>query len=856
MDRKKIYKGIDNNNKYKVYNMKERTIQEFFNEIEKEHNLTLYRHIDITYKDGSKIQIGERNNMSVAQIGKNRYGYDFDKKRVLKESECNTLSLAVKHIPDLYVVDFDTKNIVDCELYDILNDDCVAFTETTKGSHYYIKIKNIGDYSHQTKVYIDPKFDVDLIKTNNIWETKGRIIKGEIKEYDWNNIKKYFKRSMPPAKPAKKSQDNNTDFDDPILLNTNVDLSDISEILNDLESKECYEYEQWWKIGMCIFNMTTGSTEGMKLWDEWSQKDPREGKYSNNGIITQWNGWLTKDQPFKKIGLSTLKRFRTQYGPITSPDAYDEIFKKEVLSLNPKTKDEYKEAIEIASNGKMIESMNKILHFIVSQSSYIYLYYTDHRKDGDKDGEIRKKNCWVLKNKQDVFNFFEKYEFDYKYTSIDKGKESYHPQTGELISMDNIKTTKINIKPFSLWAKSMNRKEFMEIGFDPHPNASPSIFNLWKGYQISKDESELYPVEEAQPILNHIFTKWCNSNQTSYDYIMNLFAHYIQKPHIKTGVLLSLKSKEGGGKGIILKKLEQIIGDDHYAQNSNADYLFGNFNSQLEGKILINLDEAYWGGDKKMEGIIKNKITESRQQINKKNKDVYEINDYCNYIITTNCDWFVSCSESGRRVYALELNNDLSGIKTKEIQNQIKEVINAPAEAFANILYNRDISEFDPRIFEKTSLVQEQVEQGWKSVKIWWANVLEKGGFNYNNKFVEWNKSDEEEYDEWKKLGIWKKRKTGERVFFYIKESLFDSYNSFPRSSHSQTYSHHTFLKELKNNCLGDLWEEYRITKDYVKYNVLLLPPLEEARKMWNKQQQYKYQYDDSITSSLLEDDE
>eukprot|EP01051_Picozoa_sp_SAG22_P040943 SAG22_NODE_22366_length_207_cov_89.268519_1_plen_69_part_11 len=68
-------------------------------------------------------------------------------------------------------------------------------------------------------------------------------------------------------------------------------------------------------------------------------------------------------------------------------------------------------------------------------------------------------------------------------------------------------------------------------------------------------------------------------------------------PHKKSGVMLCLKSKQGAGKGVVFEALSKIIGPSHYAQVSNASNVFGEFNGTLEAKILIDLDEAFWGGD-------------------------------------------------------------------------------------------------------------------------------------------------------------------------------------------------------------------------------------------------------------------
>ena len=215
----------------------------------------------------------------------------------------------------------------------------------------------------------------------------------------------------------------------------------------------------------------------------------------------------------------------------------------------------------------------------------------------------------------------------------------------KMMKMMKEQRNSVFIDPFKLWCEWIDRREVRAIGFDPREKANSDLFNLWNGFNISKEVADGYDDTDCEPILDVIKDIWCQGDEDSYNYVLDYFSHIIQKPHIKTGVLLALRSKQGGGKGIILDKLAQIIGDDHYCQNSNAKFLFGDFNGQLEGKILVNLDEAFWGGDKQMEGVIKNKITEKRQTINKKNKENYVLDDYANYVISTNNDVVLWCNE-------------------------------------------------------------------------------------------------------------------------------------------------------------------------------------------------------------------
>ena len=833
-------------------------IQNFYNSIEKEHDSSFYRHINVTLKKNKKgemdkISMGEKNNLSVKDIGKKRYGWDPIRKRVLKESECNTLSLAVKHIPDLYVVDFDTKEVVDCKLYDLLNNDCVAFTPTTKGSHYYIKIKNIGEYpafQQQQKIYIDNTIDVDLIKKNNIWETKGRIVTGEIKEYDWNDIKKYFNvtkmnfSNSPPVSPPQSGSEEDlpsiiSSFEP---LDKEYDIEEIRDHLDNLNNKECFEYDTWIKIGMAIHTITNGDDVGLGMFIKFSKEDEKGADLER--INYNWKNWNKKGT---KVGLTTLRKLADKYRLSRTCEEIFRIYVEKEYEKNT-AQHESLDHSRFFEDGrkKVLRYMNQKVIYVDEQCEYIIL---DHKKvrKGDK---IITRPCW--------------YSHKHKGASEQFVKENFSCQFNRVNALPII----FKMKPFTEWCEWTHRREVRTIGFDPvmrsyqgqgHGGASDGLsdlFNLWNGFNIQKEEADEYEEQEAEPILKHIREIWCSNDEESYNYILNLFAHYLQKPWKKTGILLALKGKQGSGKGIILDKLASIIGDDHYVQNSNAKFLFGEFNGQLEGKIVCNLDEAFWGGDKQLEGIVKNKITETRQTINKKNKEPYTINCFCNYIITTNNDWFSGCSSDDRRHYCLELaeyysnsNIKMNGPSTPEKMKIIQPILDAPAEAFAKVLYNRDISEFNPRIFKKTKLLQEQVERNHNSVNTWWNMVLHDGGFYVEGKgkFIEWGGLEKDDYiGDWKG-GIWIEKDLEGKCdtkTLYFKDWLFDCY--YKTSSDNRKASASSFYRDLRKNCLGNLYLEERIQFKGARRRYIHLPSLSEARKKWNQLQEYDYNYDDS----------
>ncbi len=637
----------------------------------------------------------------------------------------------------------------------------------------------------------------------------------------------YFKRPMPdnvsppttpPVSPKPKEEVVEEEVEDMPPFEPIKRVYDAGEIQNILEGlpEECYEYSTWVEIGMAICNVCEADNIGLGLYVEWSKKDPN---FDLDLIKKNWKYWKRTKI---KAGITTLRKLKTKYQP-KNTQSLEQIFISGLVNVK------YGKGIKTATK-IMLQEINQRLIFTKETGDYIVLDKKIVRKDND---DLITKPCWYLKAPAKAKDHFVKEKFSFSYEDGEPDDEGEEEGTKKVIHID----------PFKLWCEWIDRREVRAIGFDPREKANSDLFNLWNGFNISKEVADGYDDTDCEPILDVIKDIWCQGDEDSYNYVLDYFSHIIQKPHIKTGVLLALRSKQGGGKGIILDKLAQIIGDDHYCQNSNAKFLFGDFNGQLEGKILVNLDEAFWGGDKQMEGVIKNKITEKRQTINKKNKENYVLDDYANYVISTNNMWFCGVTSDDRRHYCLELDNKMAGRSTKENTEYFKRVLDAPCEAFAKLLYNRDISNYKPRQFKKTKLLQEQVERNWTSPSVWWNEVMKDGGFDIRGKFVEWNKVliVQGEYGN-TKHGIEIKNKKKEKKVVYEKDFLFNCYDS--KSYDGRKFMNSAFWRELQKGCIGNLYVENKLQIKKERKIYVFLPSLEEARKKWNEMQEYDYDYD------------
>lgn len=784
-------------------------VGDFFDLLENNYGKGLYRKINYYYnknKKGilTKYPIDDFNNWDKEKVKKNRGNWD--------GSKINTFSFYIKYVPSLVCIDFDTKNCENNELYKKLNNDNAWKTETNKGFHFYIFIDNLQKYSNEIRV--GKNIDLDLINVKrNTWEQPDREIIGKEMRYDWKSIKHFFNEDKmnfcsPPVTPTITPSQSEEEIvmveadevDFMPLQEYNID--ELHSICTKITSK--YDYDEWIKVGLALYNITDGHQDGFDVWDKWSQKDTTN--YCKEYLITKWNNYMCGADIDRLIGIGSLKRWAEQDNP--SNPYYKTFYQNCTIKWNG---DEVEEITGKLNIKGVIDMLNKNLIFVKETGEYII---TDVKANGE--------DTWYLKNSAKVKEHFAKYQF----------KNHYNNQKIDL---------------FKLWSNHIERNEVRAIGFNPSDSVDTTdIFNLWKGFKIDRNKAESFNEDDCKPILNHIKQIWCKGNITSYNYVLDYLAHILQKPHKKCGVVLCLKSKQGAGKGVILEKLAEIIGDKHYVQNSNANFLFGDFNGMLEAKILIDLDECFWGGDKKLESVVKNKITEKKQPINKKNKELYIIDDFANYIITTNNDWFAGVSEEDRRHYCLELDNRLSGRMTDEKYEMIKPVLDAPAGAFAKYLFNRDIQHYNPRVFSKSPLLQDQVERNWNSVKVWFHECLKDGGFNMKgDKFCSWNELIPDDYgNDVGGLRI-KNKKTKQMETAYFKDFLYNCYNQSCIAHHK--FHHDAFFRELKLNCLGGLYKEIRPPVLNKRNRFIVLPSLKATREMWNDNQDYDYDWE--ITS-------
>lgn len=675
--------------------------------LEQEVGKAIYRRIRVKEsKDASgkieKEPFGERNQWSPEQIFKDR-GYpdkDPNSNKVFTD-----YSIALKHCPGIWCVDVDTKDPaqLECEFITRLRKDNTFYTETTKGFHYYIKCYDAPtDFTNEIDVFKDFKGDfLGRAKGNNVWEKKTRVVSGKhLARYEWSDISQYIdqeviyresaqdKKKRLRAEKAKKLKEKKNRQEDPHGLETTISNEKLKDILDRIDnSGEGKRWDDWWKVGACLFNTFQGKATGLRFFQDWSAKSSKNCDDTTADTYDKYR----EDHP-DPCGWKTLAMMANQDNP----------------------RNKYEQLYMEGGSDAVTAELNKWLAFNSGTCNYCRRFENVGRLEDQQ---------WGVFTDTELEKAYRKYTF--------------------FVVGDNGKMKKMN--PFRIWEEHINRRDVKRIAFDPRPreNADPDIWNIWNGYAISPEEASVYDEDDCQALRDHIYNIWCRGKADHYEYVINWFAHILQKPWEKIGVLLALQSEEGAGKGVVMEVIHDIMGSNTFQQVASAGGVVGRFNSSLEGKCLVDLDEAIWGGDKSMSSIMKNLITERKQQIERKGKEIYEIDNSTAFMITTNNELFAGVDKGARRYACLKLDNRFAGVENDETREYFRQVRGPGATgsgpdpkvvgAFAKYLYKRNIRGWSARRCPRTELLQDQIERGWASPLKWWKDMLTDGRWGMPN---------------------------------------------------------------------------------------------------------------------------
>jgi hypothetical protein len=222
------------------------------------------------------------------------------------------------------------------------------------------------------------------------------------------------------------------------------------------------------------------------------------------------------------------------------------------------------------------------------------------------------------------------------------------------------------------WFKKEQNETF-KINSDPRTKrfytatkTGQKYINLSKGFlHKTYRKFETFPEKTKQNVLNlinHIKNVWNSGDENCTEYTLNWMAHAFTGH--KMNAALFLKSGEGTGKSIIIEFIIQhVIGPSLGLITSKSQQIM-KFNSQLLGKIFLNLEELPTGNKNDwhcLADILKDLITGKYIDIEQKFKDCIQTLNLISLIIMTNNDNTIKFGKDIRRYMMCDVSHDLVG---------------------------------------------------------------------------------------------------------------------------------------------------------------------------------------------------
>ena len=209
-------------------------------------------------------------------------------------------------------------------------------------------------------------------------------------------------------------------------------------------------------------------------------------------------------------------------------------------------------------------------------------------------------------------------------------------------------------------------------------------------------------MSEIENYLKLIYEVISDSRNDVYEYILNWIANIAQNPGRRNMTSIVLKGAQGTGKNTFTDILAQLFVGYSNGNINKLKNVVGEYNSIIENKVLLVLNELRAAKDEYLQDMDKLKaiITDESLEIGEKYQVTRYSENVSNLIFISNHEKPLLIPKDDRRYLVLTVNG-----KYKYDNQLLKDLHNLPESFYDNLmtfLLNRDISSFDPTIIPET----------------------------------------------------------------------------------------------------------------------------------------------------------
>jgi hypothetical protein len=280
------------------------------------------------------------------------------------------------------------------------------------------------------------------------------------------------------------------------------------------------------------------------------------------------------------------------------------------------------------------------------------------------------------------------------------------------------------------WLDHPQGKQYDQVVYEPRPRRAGidrgepevlegNVLNLWRGFAIEPKAGD------CSLMRWHIDDVLANEDEDSAEYIMNWLAWAVQNPGKVAEAAIVFQGGEGAGKGTLSNAMVKIFGP-HALPISNPDLLFGGFSGHLHTCSFLALEEAFWAGNHKAEGVLKNLITDPLITIHPKFCQAFQARNCLHIMMTSNADWIVPASHDARR-YAVFKVSDRRRDDAKYFNELNAQLDGGGLAAMLHDLLEWPLGERHPKMICETAALTDQKMESLRGLDAWVESMLQEG---------------------------------------------------------------------------------------------------------------------------------
>ena len=285
--------------------------------------------------------------------------------------------------------------------------------------------------------------------------------------------------------------------------------------------------------------------------------------------------------------------------------------------------------------------------------------------------------------------------------------------------LKSIRLWKVDNKMLTAWnVLEQNAGKLSVKGVKFFTDDKKTFYCHFHGYKYNVLEN--VNVKLIQPFLNFINEVICDNHEESYKYVLGWIATMLQNPGVKNETALILKGLQGIGKNRFTDVLCELTAGYSEKNITDIQELTGNFNSVVENKMLLILNELRNFGEDRMVNFnsLKSIITDNTIRINEKNQPRRTAENVGNFIFVSNNSYPVKIELGDRRYVVLQCTG-----KYKGQFEFFKQLVNSfTKEFYDNLLtyfMKYDLSTFNVREIPMTEAKEDLIEASRNPLDVW-----------------------------------------------------------------------------------------------------------------------------------------